>query len=163
MAAKKTHVRQEILVGLVVVTLITNVVLGVELYNAVHKPITSGLTASTSLVSTKSVTSPTSQSGASASGQFSYEFRYHLHVENEGKYLVTANFAYPDEVVLIYLPDGKVVTLTAEKPEGVVHLDSGEVTLKILVSGVYYGPKPSPTQVLESLNLTIISYYTSDD
>ena len=154
--------RQEILIGLVVVTLITNVVLGVELYNAVHKPITSGLTASTSFVSTTSIASTTSQNGTSVSGQFSYEFTYHLHVDKEGKYLATVSFAYPDEVVLIYLPDGKVITLTPENPEGLIHLHEGEVTLKILVSGIYYGSKPSLTQVLNSLNLSI-TIYKGDD
>ena len=119
--------RQEILVGLVVVTLITSVVLGVELYNAVHRPVTSGLIASTSFVSMTSIGSPTSQNGTSFPGLFSYESTYHLHVDKEGKYLVTVNSAYPDEVVLIYLPDGKAITLTPENPEGVIHLREGEV------------------------------------
>lgn len=150
--------RQEILIGLVVVTLITNVVLGVELYNVVHRPVTSGLTTSTSFVSTTSIGGLTSQNGTSVSGQFSYESTYRLHVDKEGKYLVTVNFAYPDEVVLIYLPDGKAITLTPENPEGVIHLREGEVTLKILVSGIYYGSKPSLAQVLNSLNLSITNY-----
>ena len=162
MAAKRTHVRQEILVGLVVVTLITNVALGVELYNAVHKPITNGLTASTSFVGTTSVTGPTSQNGTPVSGQFSYVFPYHLYVDKDGKYLVTVSFAYTDEVVLIYLPNGKVITLTPENPDGIIHLHEGKVTLKILVSGVYYGSRPSLTQVLDSLNLSITNYNGDD-
>ena len=155
--------KQEILVGLVVATLITNVVLGVELYNAVYKPVTSGLTASTSYISTTTSSNvPTYQNGTQISGQFSYEFTYHLHVKKEGEYLVTVSFAYPDEVVLIYLPDGKAITLTPENPEGLIHLHKGEVTLKILVSGVYSGSKPSPAQVFSSLNLSI-SRYNGDD
>ena len=154
--------RQEILVGLIVITLITNVVLGVELYNAVHKPVTSGLATTTSYVSTTTSSSgPTYQNGTQVSGQFSYELTYHLHVTKEGEYLVTVSFAYPDEVVLIYIPDGKAITLTPENPEGLIHLDKGEVTLKVLVSGVYYGSKPSPAQVQDSLNLTI-NYEGSD-
>ena len=155
--------KQEILVGLVVVTLITNVVLGVELYNAVHKPVTSGLTASTSYVSTTTSSNvPTYKNGTQISGQFSYEFTYHLHVEKEGEYLVTVSFGYPDEVVLIYLPDGKAITLTPENPWGLIQLHKGEVTIRILVSGVYYGSKPSPTQVFGSLNLSISSYNGDD-
>lgn len=133
------------------VTLITNIFLGIMLYNALNRPTTYGATQS--LTSTTS-TVPTSSSGST--GYFSYNYVITFDIKMEGKYIIMANFAYPNEVVVIYLPNGETVTLTAESPFATVHLHKGHIELTVLVSGQYYGNEPGEEEILNSLNLTLV-------
>ena len=146
--------KQEVLVGLIVVTLITNVVLGIELYNALNKPTAYGAAYSTSTATSV----PTITPNSSFTGQFSYTFHLELHVKKEGKYIISVSFAYPDEVVIIYLQNGRAVTLTPSDPVSIIHLHRGNTVLIVLVSGKYYGTEPSAEEVLKSLNLTVTYY-----
>ena len=146
--------KQEVLVGLIVVTLITNVVLGIELYNVLNKPTAYGAVSSTSTTPTTSTVAPNS----SFSGQFSYTFHLELHVKKGGKYIISVDFTYPDEVVIVYLENGETVTLTPTNQVGIINMHKGDITLTVLVSGKYYGEEPSAEEVFKSLNLTVTYY-----
>ena len=146
--------RTDLLVGLIVVTLAVNVILGVELYNALNRPVTLGQSVNTTLPITviqgsnynnvtktvtttvNTVTTTTSQPGSSESNVYNFTFVAEFDVDKGGTYEIIANLEYQDEVVVIHLPDGTTVTLTSQSPVALIHLDKGHYVVKVLVSFV---------------------------
>jgi hypothetical protein len=147
-------VRTDLLVGLIVVTLAVNVVLGVELYNALNRPVTLGQSANATLPITviqgsnysnvtktatttvNTLTTTTSQPGSNESNVYNFTFSAELDVDKGGTYEIIANMKYQDEVVVIHFPDGTTVTLTSQSPVALIHLDKGHYVVQVLVSFV---------------------------
>ena len=148
--------RTDLLVGLIVLTLAVNVVLGIELYNALNKPVIQGQSANTTLpitviqgssynnvtktvTTTTTVNTPTtttSQPGSYDSNVYNFTFVAKFDVDQGGTYEIIANMKYQDEVVVIHFPDGTTVTLTSQSPVALVHLDKGRYVVQVLVSFV---------------------------
>ncbi|MGC9105103.1 MAG: hypothetical protein ACP5HQ_01565 [Thermoprotei archaeon] len=169
--------RSELLVGLLVVTLVANVILGIELYNALYHPVTLGsnpnatatqgnvttatliskqvganeTATATSTATTAVVTTP----GTSRERSYNFTFQADLEVGRSGSYEVSSHFAYPGEIVVITFPDGTVVTLTAQNPASTVYLKKGEYSITIYVSFVS-DRGVSQDQVWDSLHLKFV-------
>jgi hypothetical protein len=147
-------VRTDLLVGLIIVTLAVNVVLGVELYNALNRPVTLGQSANATLPITviqgsnysnvtktatttvNTLTTTTSQPGSNESNVYNFTFSAEFDVDKGGTYEIIANMKYQDEVVVIHFPDGTTVTLTSQSPVALIHLDKGHYVVQVLVSFV---------------------------
>jgi len=147
-------VRTDLLVGLIVVTLAVNLVLGIELYNALNRPVTLGQSANATLPITviqgsnysnvtktatttvNTLTTTTSQPGSNENNVYNFTFLAELDVDKGGTYEIIANMKYQDEVVVIHFPDGTTVTLTSQSPVALIHLDKGHYVVKVLVSFV---------------------------
>ncbi|MCG2888512.1 MAG: hypothetical protein L7H21_02875 [Sulfolobales archaeon] len=145
-------VRTDLLVGLIVVTLAVNLVLGIELYNALNRPVTLGQSANATLPITviqgsnysnvtktatttvNTLTTTTSQPGSNENNVYNFTFLAELDVDKGGTYEIIANMKYQDEVVVIHFPDGTTVTLTSQSPVALIHLDKGHYVVKVLVS-----------------------------
>ncbi|MCQ4336876.1 MAG: hypothetical protein NO130_05770 [Sulfolobales archaeon] len=144
--------RTDLLVGLIVVTLAVNLVLGIELYNALNRPVTLGQSANATLPITviqgsnysnvtktatttvNTLTTTTSQPGSNENNVYNFTFLAELDVDKGGTYEIIANMKYQDEVVVIHFPDGTTVTLTSQSPVALIHLDKGHYVVKVLVS-----------------------------
>ena len=146
--------RTDLLVGLIVVTLAVNLVLGIELYSALNRPVTLGQSANATLPITviqgsnydnvnKTVTTTTtvntlstttSQPRSNESKVYNFTFLAEFDVDKGGTYEIIANMKYQDEVVVIHFPDGTTVTLTSQSPVALIHLDKGHYVVKVLVS-----------------------------
>jgi hypothetical protein len=149
-------VRTDLLVGLIIVTLAVNVILGIELYNALNRPVTLGQSANATLPITviqgssynnanktvnttttvNTLSTTTSQPGSNESNVYNFTFSAELDVDKGGTYEIIANMKYQDEVVVIHFPDGTTVTLTSQSPVALIHLDKGHYVVKVLVSFV---------------------------
>ena len=148
--------RTDLLVGLIVVTLAVNVILGIELYNALNRPVTVGQSVNTTLpitviqgsnynnvtktvTTTTTVNTPTtttSQPGSNESNVYNFTFVAEFDVDQGGTYEIIANTEYQDEVVVIHLPDGTTVTLTSQSPVALIHLNKGHYVVQVLASFV---------------------------
>ncbi len=146
--------RTDLLVGLIVVTLAVNLVLGIELYNALNRPVTLGQSANATLPITviqgsnysnvtktatttvNTLTTTTSQPGSNENNVYNFTFLAELDVDKGGTYEIIANMKYQDEVVVIHFPDGTTVTLTSQSPVALIHLDKGHYVVQVLVSFV---------------------------
>lgn len=144
--------RTDLLVGLIVVTLAVNVVLGIELYNALNRPVTLGQSANATLPITviqgsnysnvtktatttvNTLTTTTSQPGSNESNVYNFTFSAELDVDKGGTYEIIANMKYQDEVIVIHFPDGTTVTLTSQSPVALIHLDKGHYVVQVFVS-----------------------------
>jgi hypothetical protein len=147
-------VRTDLLVGLIIVTLAVNVILGIELYNALNRPVTLGQSANATLPITviqgsnysnvtktatttvNTLTTTTSQPGSNESNVYNYTFLAEFDVDKGGTYEIIANIKYQDEVIVIHFPDGTTVTLTSQSPVALIHLDKGHYVVQVLVSFV---------------------------
>ena len=146
--------RTDLLVGLIVVTLAVNVILGIELYNALNRPVTLGQSANATLPITviqgsnynnvtktatttvNTLTTTTSQPGSNESNVYNFTFLAEFDVDKGGTYEIIANMKYQDEVIVIHFPDGTTVTLTSQSPVALIHLDKGHYVVQVLVSFV---------------------------
>jgi hypothetical protein len=160
--------RTELLVGLLAVTLVVNVILGIELYNVLNHPITLGsnsnatatqLNATTATLITKQTnatvtTTTVTTTATQAPQQQSYNFTYQadLEVTKSGYYEVSAHFAYRNEIVVITFPSGTTITLTAQSPTSTIYLNKGDYTITVYVSLVS-DHRVNQDQVWDSLHL----------
>ncbi|MEM3292284.1 MAG: hypothetical protein QXY60_06070 [Saccharolobus sp.] len=153
--------RQTLLVGLVLITLIVNVVLGIELYYALHRqsqpigqvPINiSGLQiVSSSNVSTSSMTKPVK---TNVTYSFSFQVKFKIHVKDRGIYIVGIK---PDKTfaqlyVLLYLENGQVVSLNLNHTSANVTIKDKDVTVVAYISGSSY-ENLSPQQIFNDIGL----------
>jgi hypothetical protein len=147
-------VRTDLLVGLIIVTLAVNVILGIELYNALNRPVTLGQSANATLPITviqgsnysnvtktatttvNTLTTTTSQPGSNESNVYNFTFLAEFDVDKGGTYEIIANMKYQDEVIVIHFPDGTTVTLTSQSPVALIHLDKGHYVVQVFVSFV---------------------------
>ena len=146
--------RTDLLVGLIIVTLAVNVILGIELYNALNRPVTLGQSANATLPITviqgsnysnvtktatttvNTLTTTTSQPGSNESNVYNFTFLAEFDVDKGGTYEIIANMKYQDEVIVIHFPDGTTVTLTSQSPVALIHLDKGHYVVQVFVSFV---------------------------
>ena len=146
--------RTDLLVGLIIVTLAVNVILGIELYNALNRPVTLGQSTNATLPITviqgsnynnvtktatttvNTLSTTTSQPGSNESKVYNFTFLVEFDVDKGGTYEIIANMKYQDEVVVIHFPDGTTVTLTSQSPVALIHLDKGHYVVQVLVSFV---------------------------
>ena len=148
--------RTDLLVALIVVTLAVNVILGIELYNALNRPVTLGQSANATLPITviqrsnynnvtktvttattvNTLTTTTSQPRSNEINAYNFTFLAELDVDRGGTYEIIAKMKYQDEVVVIHFPDGTTITLTSQNPVALIHLDKGHYVIEVLVSFV---------------------------
>jgi len=151
------------------VTLIVNVVLGIELYTALHqssKPVSQVplnltgvqiITTTTQTTTPKQNTTSVTQTTTTISNQtysFSFKVKFHLKVDKPGIYIIgikpKVNFS--SLYVLLYFDDGKTVSLN-------LNITSANVTItdkEVEVTAYIYGSSNenlTPTQIVNDLGL----------
>ncbi|MCI2413900.1 MAG: hypothetical protein MPF33_01410 [Candidatus Aramenus sp.] len=142
--------RQNLLVALLVVTLVANVVLGIELYTALH-PGTSALPGN----SGTTFTSQPAHVNSTPEYSFSYKFVYVFHVKGEGEYVVGIKpnaSLFQSLYVIIQFKNGKTVELTLYNTSVLVHLEKENRVAVVFVTGVSY-QNVSPQDILNYVNL----------
>ncbi len=127
--------------ALLVVTLVANVVLGIELYTALHPGSTafSGKNVNTETVQQTSTVSPTETN--SSTYPFSFKFTYVFHFKEEGYYVVGINpnaSAFKSLFVIVQFKNGKTVELTLYNTSAIVHLEKEDKVATVFVTGVSY-------------------------
>ncbi|QXJ30834.1 putative membrane-anchored protein [Saccharolobus shibatae] len=173
--------RQTLLVGLVIITLIVNVMLGVELYYTLHNrptqpvggiPInvstvqiispSSSTTTNTTSGATSTITttqSSTTNSGSSTTKQpqtysFSFKAEFKIHVKEHGIYIVgiKPNTSFSQLYVILYFEDGQVVTLNLNQTYANVTIKEDDVKVTAYIYGKSY-ENLTPQQILNDIGL----------
>nr|WP_238842166.1 hypothetical protein [Sulfolobus sp. E11-6] len=170
--------RQTLLVGLVIVTLIVNVILGIELYYTLHnKPIqpVGGIPINVSTVqiisqSSSTVTNNTSETTASTATStnsasstitkqpqtysFSFKAKFEIHVKDHGIYVVgiKPNTTFAQLYVILYFEDGQVVTLNLNQTYANVTMKEDDVKITAYIYGKSY-ENLTPQQILNDIGL----------
>ncbi len=144
--------RQNLLVALLVVTLVANVVLGIELYNALH-PGTTAFPGPGN--SGTSYTSQPAHVNTTPEYSFSYKFVYVFHIEREGEYVVGIKpnaSLFQSLYVIIQFKNGKTVELTLYNTSVLVHLEKEDRVAIVFVTGVSY-QNVSSQDIMNYVNL----------
>jgi len=174
--------RQKLIISLLLITLIVNVVLGIELYYALHKPSQpiaqtplniSGLqieTSNTSTITTTTVTTtvtsiPTSTTTMSSSisstttespslYNFSFKVKFKLHVDKKGVYIIgiKPNMTFASLYVLIYFDDGNTVLLSLNHTTANITFSDKNIEVTAYIEGSAY-QNLTPTEILDDLGL----------
>ena len=162
--------RLTLLIGLLVITLIVNVALGIELYYALHgssQPIAqtplniSGLQIITSNTSTTTITRSTTTALSSSTTStslslhsFSFKVKFKLHINKKGIYIIgiKPKAAFGSLYVLIYFNNGNAVILTLNHTTANITFYHKEVEAIMYVEGSTY-QNLTPTQILQDLGL----------
>ncbi len=174
--------RQTLLVGLVIITLIVNVILGVELYYTLHNrptqpvggiPInvstvqiispSSSTTTNTTSGATSTITttqSSTTNSGSSITTKqpqtysFSFKAEFKIHVKEHGIYIVgiKPNITFSQLYVILYFEDGQVVTLNLNQTYVNVTIKEDDVKVTAYIYGKSY-ENLTPQQILNDIGL----------
>lgn len=163
---------QNLLVALLIITLVVNVILGVELYSVLHPPSNAiNVTHSSQLLSSTSnsgstviMTMNTSYSNTSVEVySFSYTIHAHIHVREEGKYVIQIQpTGFKELFIVIYFPDGKAVELSLNNTQAIVELDKkGDITITLYIYGESY-MNLTEEQVLQNINLNITAISESE-
>jgi len=146
--------KQNLLVGLLVLTLAVNVTLGYELYSLNH----ASSTHAAAPVVFENVTVYPGQN-ATAEGNltlhpFYYKYGVLLKFPQKGEYLVGINgTVFPGEAILVQLEDGQSVLLNQNVTQGKVIVNDNVIHATIIISGLYSGSAPSPQLVLQDVGL----------
>ncbi|WP_252897025.1 hypothetical protein, partial [Metallosphaera hakonensis] len=143
--------RQNVLIGITVIVLISNVFLGYELYTTVHPQQTSAITPiylnGTSVLNQTKIITITNGTG------FSYEYRISLTFPKEGVYDLGINpHGFESLYVLIYQDDGNTVSLSLNNTKAQFIVDDLKIPVTVYVSGVF-NQTPSSQSVFDSLGL----------
>ncbi|ARM76807.1 hypothetical protein [Acidianus manzaensis] len=139
---------QNTLIALLIITLIANVILGFELYSALHPSI---IAIPSKETSTKLYTNSTT----SAFYSFSFKIDENLNIDHEGKYLIQINPSnFKELFVIIYFSNGKTVQLSLKNTEVTLHLNKHDSNVTIYITGEAY-TFLSEKQILNDINLTI--------
>lgn len=160
--------KQNFLIAFLVVTLAVNVVLGIELYTALHPPVT-GVSQSTTTASiphsSTTASSISLPNNISKLYSFSYVFNIKVHAHHKGEYLVSISPTdFKELYVIIHFEDGETVKLSLNNTQAVVKIDErmGNVNLKIYVYGEAYS-NLTAEQVWENLNFNIVPLNSSSE
>ena len=160
--------RLTLIVALLIVTLVVNVILGIELYYALHKPsqpIAESLNISGLQIITSSTTSPlpslTSSTISSASTtqplyNFSFKVKFKLHLREKGVYIIgiKPNITFASLYVLIYFDDGNTVILTLNHTMANVTFDEKEIKAIVFIQGSIY-QNLTPEEIFQDLGLYV--------
>jgi len=146
--------KQNLLVGLLVLTLAVNVTLGYELYSLNHA-------SSTHAVAPVVFENVTVYPGQNTTAEdnltlhpFYYKYGVLLKFPQKGEYLVGINgTVFPGEAILVQLEDGQSVLLNQNATQGKVIVDDNVIQATIIISGLYSGSAPSPQLVLQDVGL----------
>jgi len=145
--------RQVLLASLVIVTLIVNIVLGIELYYALHRanqPISQvpinvsnvQIVSSSNSVQTSNTQTSTSTLSTNTSTLYSFSFtaKLKVHVKDKGLYLVgiKPKINFSQLYIVLYFEDGNVVTLNLNHTSSNVSINDKEVEITIYISGKAY-------------------------
>ena len=170
--------RQKLIISLLLITLIVNVVLGIELYYALHKPSQpiaqtplniSGLQIETSntstLTTTTATTIPTSTTTKSSTispttatspslYNFSFKVKFKLHVDKKGVYIIgiKPNITFASLYVLIYFDDGNTVVLSLNHSTANITFSDKNIEVTAYIEGSAY-QNLTPTEILDDLGL----------
>ena len=146
--------KQNLLVGLLVLTLAVNVTLGYELYSLNH---TSSAHAVAPVVFENVTVYPgqnTTAEGNLTLHPFYYKYGVLLKFPQKGEYLVGINgTVFPGEAILVQLEDGQSVLLNQNVTQGKVIVNDNVIHATIIISGLYSGSAPSPQLVLQDVGL----------
>jgi len=147
--------RQHLLVALIIITLIANVILGVELYTTLHPNINGGTNKTIIPISNVSMTYKANYSNSSLYS-FSFETKLNLNILKEGKYIIGINpYGFKQLFVLIQLKDHKTIELTLNETTAIVKLNKDDRTaVTMFVSGETYA-NLNQSQIINNLNLYI--------
>ncbi|NON62819.1 hypothetical protein [Acidianus sp. RZ1] len=141
-------IKQSVMLTLIVVTLLANVILGFELYTAIHNGNTM---ASPSIAHVKNQNS-------SQLYHFSFKEKLHIHVKKKGEYVIgiRPNSSVFNEVyVIIYFNNGNTISLSLNQTQAIVKLH-GEEKLTIFLTGLSYQNISSAEMALNLVGF----YYT---
>ena len=146
--------KQNLLVGLLVLTLAVNVTLGYELYSLNHA---SSAHAVAPVVFENVTVYPgqnTTAEGNLTLHPFYYKYGVLLKFPQKGEYLVGINgTVFPGEAILVQLEDGQSVLLNQNVTQGKVIVNDNVIHATIIISGLYSGSAPSPQLVLQDVGL----------
>ncbi|AWR98004.1 hypothetical protein DFR86_10965 [Acidianus sulfidivorans JP7] len=139
--------KQNTLVALLIITLIANIILGFELYSALH-PSVIGLPG-------KNTSSNNEIQSNTSLYSFSFKIEMNLHIEKEGKYLIQIKPTNLKQLsIIIYFSNGHIVQLSLNNTQATVHLNKHESNVTIFIYGESF-TKLSQNQILKDINLTI--------
>ena len=162
--------RQRLLISLVLITLIVNVVLGIELYYALHRPsqpiaqtplnisglqiITSNTSTTTTTMSTTKILSSSTTTTSLSLYNFSFKVKFKLHVNKRGVYIIgiKPNTTFASLYILIYFDNGNTVTLSLNHTTANITFYDKEVEAVMYVEGSAY-QNLTPTEILKDLGL----------
>jgi len=157
--------RLTLIVALLIVTLVVNVILGIELYYALHKPsqpIAESLNISGLQVITSSTTTTTSSTTTSLTTtiqplyNFSFKVKFKLHLREKGVYIIgiKPKITFASLYVLIYFDNGNTVILTLNHTMANVTFDEKEVEAIVFVQGSAY-QNLTPEEIFQDLGLYV--------
>ena len=155
--------RQTLIISLLLITLIVNVVLGIELYYALHKssqPVAqtplniSGLQIVTSNTSTLTTTLSKTITTSPSLYNFSFKVKFKLHVDKKGVYIIgiKPNVTFASLYMLIYFDDGNTVLLTLNHTTSNVTFHDKNIEVTAYIEGSTY-QNLTPSEVLADLGL----------
>ncbi|ABP95353.1 MULTISPECIES: hypothetical protein [Metallosphaera] len=145
------EMRQNLLIGITIVVLISNIFLGYELYVTTHPQQTSASTpisiSGLTVYNNTKIITVTNGSG------FSYEYKFNLSFPKTGIYYIGINpHGFSSLYVLIYLDDGNSISLTLNNTKAQFTAEDRNFQVTMFVSGVL-NESPTPQTVIELLGL----------
>ncbi|MDT7876524.1 MAG: hypothetical protein RQ872_07390 [Sulfolobaceae archaeon] len=163
--------RQTLLAGLIVITLISNIILGIELYNALHKPSQPMgqvpinisnlqiITSNNSLIHNNETVSKQQSNSSKANVslyQFSFKVKFEIHVKEPGLYLLGINptNVFAQLYVILYFNDGQVVSLNLNHTTINVTIEDKDIEITGYITGESYN-NLTPQQIFEDVRLYI--------
>jgi len=170
--------RQTLIISLLLITLIVNVVLGIELYYALHKSsqpvaqtplniselqietsntstvVTTTTTTIPTLTSTKSSTTSPTTTTSSSLYNFSFKVKFKLHVDKKGVYIIgiKPNITFASLYVLIYFDNGNTVVLSFNHTTANITFSDKNIIVTAYIEGSAY-QNLTPAEVLGDLGL----------
>ncbi|BDC17650.1 hypothetical protein [Acidianus sp. HS-5] len=130
----------KILTSLLVLTLVLNVVLGFELYEALHPSHVSSVTPNVKTYS------------------FSFSTKYKFHVKKLGEYILQLKVQegiFSQLYVIIYFKHGETITLSLNNTNASVYFKHKEENAVAYISGESYS-NLSKEQILNNIKLCVI-------
>jgi len=145
--------KQNLIVALVVITLITNVILGIELYTVLH-PGTHGQVITQLNGSNVSIISKTNSSYS-----FSFKIKFNLKIHNNGEYTIGIKpTGFKQLYIILQFKDGKTVELTLNNTQVQIYLTHKDKDVVAFISGESY-ENLTEEQIINNIGL----YISSDD
>lgn len=142
--------RQSVLLALLAITLAVNVILGAEMYVLTHPHVSGASPVYVNYSAVNETKAVTVSNGTS----FSYEYGLTLSFPNKGVYTLSISpVGFKSLYVVVYLDDGRTLTLSLNKTGAHIIVDEKEIHMTVYVTGVYEGV-PTPQVVFKSLNLS---------
>ncbi len=149
--------RQNLLVALIVITLITNVILGIELYTTLHPSLHSQVITQLN----GSNLSIISQNNSTYS--FSFKIKFNLKIHHDGNYIIGIKpVGFKQLYIILQFKDGKTIELTLNNTQAQIYLTHKDKEVVAFISGESY-QNLTEKQIINNIGLYITSYDSSDD